>query len=77
MIHYNIIILQNGQLFRDQAAAARKIGAPGINLKNPGLSEYPRVFIRCNGPGYNIHIRKGTSVLYKVYPCSEYLLKFQ
>ena len=58
-------ILQEGKLHVGQAAA-RRIGAPGINVKNPNLPEYSRVFIRCNGPGHNVYIRKGTSVLYKV-----------
>ena len=47
-------------------AAAKRVGAPGINLKNTNLPEGSRAFIRCNGPGYSVHIRKDTSVLYKV-----------
>ena len=65
--------MQKEKLLTGQAAA-RKIGAPGVDLKNPGLSEYSRAFIRCSGPGYNIFVRKGTSVLYKVLLK---LLKFQ
>ena len=47
-------------------SSSKKDGAPGFNLKNPGLSEYSRVFIRCNGPGHNVFIWRGTSVLYEV-----------
>ena len=64
-MHQYLTLLQEGKLYTGQAVL-RRIGAPGINLKNPGLSEYSRVFIRCNGPGHNVYIRKGTSVLYKV-----------
>ena len=58
-------ILQKGKLFTDQAAA-RKIRASVINLRDPDLPAYSKVFIRCNGPGHNVYIKKGTSVLYKV-----------
>ena len=69
--HLNIscmhTILQKGKLFTDQAAA-RKIRTVTsvINLRDPGLPAYSKVFIRCNGPGHNVYIKKGTSVLYKV-----------
>ena len=76
---YALMSVEKRLIYCLQSLASKKVGsgrsklysipgAPGIGVKNPHKEKY-RVFVQCNGSGHRF-LKKGATVLYKVYNCS-------